>query len=81
MAKFKNVSPLGALDIPTLGIVVEAGKTFEVPKNLIDYFAGQTANFARVVPRNAPKDDQPADETPADDIVPDTGDTEKEAGQ
>ncbi|WP_292729615.1 hypothetical protein [Microbacterium sp. UBA837] len=45
MAKFINVSPLGALDIPAIGRVVQRGEEFEVRDELAPTFAGQTANF------------------------------------
>lgn len=45
MAKFTNVSPLGALDVPALGRVVEAGETFEVPADLVENFADQPGTF------------------------------------
>lgn len=54
MPKFKNVSPLGALDIPALGRVVQAGEVFESPGEFAEYFAQQPDNFEAVVP--APRD-------------------------
>lgn len=47
MAKFKNVSPLGALDIPAVG-VVGAGEEFEVDDALVEHFIGQTENYELV---------------------------------
>jgi hypothetical protein len=46
--KFQNVSPIGALDIPALGRVVEAGEKFDVPDDLVEYFESQPANFVEV---------------------------------
>lgn len=40
--KFKNVSPLGDLEVPVLGRVVKAGETFEVPADLTESFAAQS---------------------------------------
>ena len=42
MAKFKNVGPLGALDIDGLGLRgIEVGEVFEVPDHLAAAFVGQ----------------------------------------
>lgn len=55
MAKFKNVSPLGALEVPFLGKTVEAGEVFEVSADIAGYFAGQAATFQPVsAPRPKP---------------------------
>jgi hypothetical protein len=48
MTSFRNVSPLGALDVPDLGRVVEADEVFEVPEHLAPMFAAQPANYAAV---------------------------------
>lgn len=48
MAKFKNVSPLGALDVPALGKIVEPGEVFEVDKTLEQNFANQPDTFEPV---------------------------------
>ena len=40
--KFKNVSPLGDLEVPVLGRVVKAGDTFDVPADLVESFAAQS---------------------------------------
>lgn len=48
MKKFQNVSPIGALDIPALNRVVEAGEKFDVPDDLVEYFDSQPSNFAEV---------------------------------
>ena len=37
--KFKNVSPLGDLEVPVLGRVVNVGEVFEVPADLGVLFA------------------------------------------
>ena len=46
MAKIKNISALGELDIPSLGIVVAAGATFDVPEDVAAELLLQTENFA-----------------------------------
>lgn len=46
--RFKNVSPLGALDVPALGRVIAAGEEFEVREDLVPLFAGQTENYEPV---------------------------------
>ncbi|MBQ9917791.1 MAG: hypothetical protein IJO71_11410 [Microbacterium sp.] len=49
MAKFKNVGPLGALDIDVLGLRgVEVGEVFEVPDHLALGFIGQTEIYEAV---------------------------------
>lgn len=45
MTRFKNVSPLGALDVPALGRVVEAGEEFEVRDEVAELISGQVENF------------------------------------
>lgn len=45
--RFKNVSPLGDLDIPAVGIIA-AGEEFEVPEHLAEAFAGQASNYEPV---------------------------------
>lgn len=55
MARFKNVSPLGALDIDLLNLRgVEVGEEFDVPDNLAVAFIGQVGTFEAVeVPAEA----------------------------
>lgn len=50
MAKneYKNISPLGELEIPALGIVVPLDETFEVPDDMVEYFDRQPGNFEPV---------------------------------
>jgi hypothetical protein len=40
--KFQNVSPVGALDFPLIGRVVEAGEIIEVPDDRAHLIEGQT---------------------------------------
>ncbi len=66
MAKFQNVSPIGALDIPALSRVIEPGEVFEVPSDLNDYFESQPGNFKKLGNSGRPKkkaDEQSSDET------------------
>ena len=61
--KLKNTSPLGALDIPLLGRIVEAGETFEITGEDAENLLRQTGNFERVDkprPRDTHKDDAPS---------------------
>lgn len=68
MAKIKNVSPLGALVIPALGITVNAGATFDVDDTDIakalleqaDNFAPGDKAAASVVAAATTTDDQSA---------------------
>lgn len=46
--KFKNVSPLGDLEVPVLRRVVRAGESFEVPADLVDGFKSQPDVWAVV---------------------------------
>lgn len=46
MAKIKNINKLGELDIPSLGLVVAAGATFEVSDEVAAELLKQTENFA-----------------------------------
>lgn len=56
--RFKNVSPLGALDVPALGRVIAEGEEFEVREDLVPLFAAQVGNFKPVNPaaQNAQQD-------------------------
>lgn len=46
--KFRNISPLGSLDIPFLGRTVERGEVFEVSADDAQFFVGQTETFEAV---------------------------------
>lgn len=46
MAKIKNVSPLGDLAIPSLGIEVKAGATFDVSDEVAKSLLEQPENWA-----------------------------------
>lgn len=46
--RFKNVSPLGDLDVPALGRVIKADEEFDVREDLAPLFAGQVANYEPV---------------------------------
>jgi hypothetical protein len=66
MAKIKNVSPLGDLVIPVLGITVKAGATFDVADAAIAAsLLEQTSNWA-------PADQAAASVTPAVTPTPET---------
>ena len=61
--KFKNVSPLGDLDIPGVGIV-PAGHTFEASGDLAESFLKQPENYTRTdkpKSRSTEADDDSAD--------------------
>lgn len=49
MSKFRNVSPLGDLDVPVLGRVVKAGETVDVPADLVAGFEVQPDVWSVVV--------------------------------
>lgn len=46
MAKIKNVSPLGDLDVPALRRIVAAGEVVEVDDDLAANLLEQSANWA-----------------------------------
>jgi hypothetical protein len=46
MAKIKNISPLGDLDVPSLGITVKAGAIAEVSDEAAASLLEQTINWA-----------------------------------
>ncbi|GAB2702354.1 hypothetical protein BKA24_001689 [Microbacterium marinum] len=46
--KFKNQSPLGALEIPALGRIVDRDEEFDVPAAIAPLLAGQSANYEPV---------------------------------
>ena len=58
--KFSNVSPLGDLDIPLVGVVVKAGETFEVR-------AGENAELIAAQCEGVLADHQDANYAPADE--------------
>ncbi len=68
MAKFKNVSPIGALDIPALDRVVDAGEVFEATKETEAYFAAQPGNFQRITEPKRPKASKTA--APVEPVAP-----------
>lgn len=45
MAKVKNVSPLGDLDVPALGLTVKAGETIEVTEEAAKSLLEQLTNW------------------------------------
>jgi len=54
--RFKNVSSVGALDIPLLGRVIAAGEEFDVPLDAGRLLEEQPANFERIItPKGANK--------------------------
>jgi hypothetical protein len=48
MAKFKNISPLGDLDVPLLGKIVLFNETVEVSEDLTKGFLDQTEDWESV---------------------------------
>ena len=55
MPKFKNVSPLGALDLPLIGRVVAAGETIDVTAAQAQRLAGQDETWKPIRPAPRPK--------------------------
>lgn len=48
MVALRNVSPLGALNIPALGITVEADEVFNAPDGIAANLIEQQGNFVSV---------------------------------
>lgn len=48
MKRLRNVSPLGALVIPALGVEVEAGGEFDCPDEVAASLLDQAGNFEPV---------------------------------
>lgn len=71
MPKFKNVSPLGALDLPLLGRVVAAGEVIEVTTAQAKHLDGQQAVWQPVKSRGSK----------APDPVPEQPETGSEQGE
>lgn len=46
MAKVKNISPLGDVDVPALGLSVKAGATIDVADDIAASLLEQTINWA-----------------------------------
>ena len=46
MAKIKNISPLGDLDVPVLGLTVKAGATVDVADDVAASLLEQKNNWA-----------------------------------
>ncbi|MGZ0067860.1 hypothetical protein [Microbacterium arborescens] len=73
MQTFRNVSPLGALEVPALGRVIDAGEEFEVRPEIAELIAGQVENFEPVSP--AAKRTAKAAEKAAAEAAPGGGET------
>ena len=68
MPKFRNVSPLGALELPLVGRVVERGEVISVTAAQAKHLAGQTDVWQPVKATTAQTD---SDRATADEAVPD----------
>lgn len=56
MAKLKNVSSLGDVDLPLVGRIVKAGEEFDVPAHIAAQLLEQPDNFITVVkPASKPR--------------------------
>jgi hypothetical protein len=68
MAKFKNVSPLGALDLPLVGRVVARGEVITVTTAQAKHLKGQ-ADWQPVTGSGTPSGDQePEQSAPTGDV-------------
>lgn len=43
--RFRNISPLGALDVPALGTIIDAGEVFEVSEEIAALLAEQPEHY------------------------------------
>ncbi|MEB0001603.1 hypothetical protein QN357_01460 [Cryobacterium sp. RTC2.1] len=74
MPKYRNVSPLGDLDTPIVGRIVEAGEVIELPAERAVFLVGQDETWepaddeARALanPEPTPPDTAPTADTPAE---------------
>lgn len=55
--RLRNTNPVGAVVLPTLGISVDAGGTFEVPPDVAENLLAQTGNYEIADPDAAPAAD------------------------
>jgi hypothetical protein len=46
--KFRNVNPLGAVEVPILGRVLEAGEEFEATGDVAEALLAQPYNYERI---------------------------------
>lgn len=58
MEKIRNISPVGDLDVPGVG-VIKAGDTADVPDDIGETLLRQTANFALAQPAQPESKDAP----------------------
>lgn len=80
MPKFKNVSPLGALDLPLIGKVVDRGEVITVTAAQATHLAGQDGTWQPVKGRARSQDQESGDGAPdAPDAGGDAG-TDPDAG-
>jgi len=48
MPTLRNINPLGAVEVPLLGRVLEPGETFDVPKDVAERLLDQPGNYELV---------------------------------
>ena len=66
MATIKNVSPLGDLEIPALGIIVLAGATADVSDEAAESLLQQGDNWVTGVATSSKNNSTPTPDVPAD---------------
>ena len=66
MATIKNVSPLGDLEIPALGIIVLAGATADVSDEAAENLLQQSDNWVTGVATSSNDKSTPTPDVPAD---------------
>lgn len=53
--RLRNINPLGAVDLPLLGLLLEAGAEFDCPSEHAKALLEQTGNYVAVTPTASSK--------------------------
>ena len=57
MRRLRNTNPLGAVEIPALGLELTAGEEFDCPDDVAEQLLEQVGNYAPIVIGGKGKDD------------------------
>ena len=49
MRRLRNTNPLGAVEIPAIGLELAAGEEFECPDELAEQLLEQVGNYALII--------------------------------
>lgn len=58
MVRLRNTNPLGQVDLPLLGLTLDAGEEFDVPPEHVDELLAQSGNYELV--EDTPQDTEAA---------------------